>query len=299
MEKGGFDVAEYDPYNVEDLHLEYPAVNAPWLFRIWELGFLIGLSGRQCGSSWGAARHKVEKSQFTNNLRSNSIIMNSKIAHLLMAAALIFPGAALAQAQSSTPDAPGLTSAPAPSNKIGTINVEAAIYSSNEGMRDFAALNKTEEPKQNELKSKNDELDALKKQLNTQGDKLNESARATLVSEISGRQKTFDRDMQDARDDYQSKQQEVAQKILQKMAPVIEKYASDNNFGLIMDTSSQWPQGPVLWRNPSVDITKAVVDAYNVKSGVAAPPPEAPAQHPASSRPATRPATKPATPAAH
>ena len=109
--------------------------------------------------------------------------MNSKIAHLLMAAALVLPGAALAQAQSSTPD-PGATSAPAPSNKIGTINVEAAIYSSNEGMRDFEALNKTEEPKQTELKSKNDELEALKKQLNTQGDKLNESARANLVSDF-------------------------------------------------------------------------------------------------------------------
>jgi outer membrane protein len=265
------------------------------VIRTWKLGFLISLSGRQCGSSWGAARHSVEKSQFTNNSRSNSIIMNSKIAHLLMAAALVFPGAALAQAQSSTPDAPGATSAPAPSNKIGTINVEAAIYSSNEGMRDFEALNK-----QTELKSKNDELEALKKQLNTQGDKLNESARATLVSDISSKQKTFDRDMQDARDDYQSKQQEVAQKILQKMAPVIEKYASDNNYGLIVDTSTQWPQGPVLWRNPSVDITKAVVDAYNLKSGVAAPPPAAPAPHPASnSRPSTRPATKPATPAAH
>jgi outer membrane protein len=293
-------VARRDPYNVEVCIWNTPQWMLHGVIRTWKLGFLISLSGRQCGSSWGAARHSVEKSQFTNNSRSNSIIMNSKIAHLLMAAALVFPGAALAQAQSSTPDAPGATSAPAPSNKIGTINVEAAIYSSNEGMRDFEALNKTEEPKQTELKSKNDELEALKKQLNTQGDKLNESARATLVSDISSKQKTFDRDMQDARDDYQSKQQEVAQKILQKMAPVIEKYASDNNYGLIVDTSTQWPQGPVLWRNPSVDITKAVVDAYNLKSGVAAPPPAAPAPHPASnSRPSTRPATKPATPAAH
>lgn len=222
--------------------------------------------------------------------------MNSKIAHLLMAAALIFPGSALAQAQStgtSVPDAPGAVSqAPAASNKIGTINVEAAVYGCNEGQVEFGALQKKLEPRQAGLKTRNDEIEGLKKQLSTQGDKLNEGSRANLVSEISSKQKSFERDVQDFRDDSQNQQQEVAQKILQKLAPVIEKYAADNAFGIIIDTSSQWPQGPVLWRNPSVDITKAVVDAYNVKSGIAAPAAAAPA-HPAATHPATHPATTP------
>jgi outer membrane protein len=60
------------------------------------------------------------------------------------------------------------------------------------------------------------------------------------------------------------------------MGPVVLKYAGDNTFGVILDTSNQWPQGPVLWTGPSVDITKAVVDAYNAQSGVAAPVPSAP-----------------------
>lgn len=58
---------ECDPYNVEDLHLEYPQWTLHGFIRTWKLGFLISLSGRQCGSSWGAARHRVQKSQFTNN----------------------------------------------------------------------------------------------------------------------------------------------------------------------------------------------------------------------------------------
>jgi outer membrane protein len=224
----------------------------------------------------------------------NSIIMNRKIAHLLISAALILPGSALVYAQSSVPDAPGATSAPAPSNKIGTLNVEAAIYACNEGQVDFKVLTNKLEPRNADLTKRRDELDSMKKQLDAQGDKLNEGARATLVNDISTKQKAFDRDSQDLRDDFQTQQQDIAQKILQKMAPVIEKYASDNNFGLIIDTSSPWPQGPVLWRNPSVDITKAVVDAYNVVSGVAAPP-ATPTSHPAATHPTTRPATRPAT----
>ncbi|HEY1464676.1 MAG TPA: OmpH family outer membrane protein [Terriglobales bacterium] len=235
--------------------------------------------------------------------------MNSKIVYLILTAALILPASAL-QAQSATPDAPSVASAPSSTvatgtgAKFGTINVEAAIYASNEGQRDFEALNKKLEPKQTELKGRNDEIDSLKKQLSAQGDKLNDTARGTLVKEIDVKQKSFDRDMQDAREDFQNQQQEIAQRILQKMGPMIVKFASESGYGLIVDTSSPWPQGPVLWNNPSVDITKAVVDAYNVQSGVPAPPkpvggaPTRPAgtTHPAGTTtkpPATKPSTTP------
>ncbi|MEY2413950.1 MAG: outer membrane protein, partial [Acidobacteriaceae bacterium] len=104
-------------------------------------------------------------------------------------------------------------------------------------------------------------------------EKLNDDSRGTLVKQIEQKQKSLERSVQDARDDAQNQQNEIAQRILQKMAPIIVKYAGDNGFGLIMDTSNPWPNGPVLWAGPSVDITKPVVDAYNLQSGVAAPPP--------------------------
>ena len=77
--------------------------------------------------------------------------------------------------------------------KVGTINVEQAIFATNEGQRDFEALSKKLEPKQTELKSQNDEVEALKKQLNTQGEKLNDDSRATLVKQIEQKQKSLER----------------------------------------------------------------------------------------------------------
>jgi outer membrane protein len=54
----------------------------------------------------------------------------------------------------------------------------------------------------------------------------------------------------------------------------------------------------VLYANESSNITKQIIDAYNVKSGVPAPPPSPAAAAPATPRPAaTRPAAKP--PVAH
>jgi outer membrane protein len=177
--------------------------------------------------------------------------------------------------------------------KIGTINIEQAVIGSNEGQRDFDALKKKLEPKQNELKAQNDELEALQKQFQTQSDKLNDDARANLQKQIESKKKVFDRAVQDAQEDYQNQSKEVFQKILQKMAPVIVKHAQEAGFSMIVDTSNPWPQSPILWYGEGADITKTVVDIYNTQSGVAAPAAQGTGVKPAAPRPA---APKPAAP---
>lgn len=230
--------------------------------------------------------------------------MKLKFVCSLTAAAAMMSAAAFAQAGGSAlPSAPGaapdpVATAPAATGvKIAAINVEQAIFASNEGQRDFDALSKKLEPKQNQLKAQNDELDALKKKLTA----ATEPEKAEVQRQVDTKQKALERDVQDAQEDARGQENEIAQRILGKMAPVIIKYASENGYGMIIDTSTsnQWPNGPVLWHGPALDITKAVVDAYNVQSGVAPPPKPA-----AGAAPTTRPAgttthpagtTKPAT----
>ena len=200
-----------------------------------------------------------------------------------------------AAAAATTPNAPSAAAAAKTNGtKIGTLNVEQAIFASNEGRRDFEALAKKFEPKQNELKGLADEIDGLKKQLSAQQDKLNEESRDKLVKQIEAKQKSFDRSTQDAQEDFQNQQGEIGNKILTKMAPLIQKYVADNGYGLIFDTSQAWPRGPVMVSGPAMDITLPIVEAYNVQSGVAAPAAGSTAAKPV--RPATSPATKPAAP---
>jgi Skp family chaperone for outer membrane proteins len=207
--------------------------------------------------------------------------MKLKFVCSLAAGAVLVPAMAFAQAGSSSstalPAAPGTPNDPpamvtnAGGSKLAAINIEGAIFASNEGQRDMDALQKKFEPKSTELKGKNEEIEALKKQLTTQGDKLNDEAKANLQQQINEKQKQLDREAQDAREDFQTQQNEIGQRILQKMAPIILKYANENGLGVIIDTSNPWPQGQVVWASPSVDITKPIVEAYNVQSGVAAP----------------------------
>jgi outer membrane protein len=226
--------------------------------------------------------------------------MTSKFLRLFLAIAVIFTISALAQTSSAaTPSSPAATPAAGAATtgatggtKVGIININEAIFGSNEGRRDMDTLTKKFEPKQNDLKTQNDELEALKKQLSTQQNSLNEEALATLKKQIESKQKTFDRAVQDAQEDFGNQQQEIASRILQKLAPMIVKYSQDNGFGVIVDTSKPWPQSPVLWWGQAEDITKTVVDSYNVQSGVAAPAATGAAK-PAAPKPA---APKPAAP---
>lgn len=219
--------------------------------------------------------------------------MTRKLLHSLLAIAAFFAISAFAQTSSAaTPASPAAAPAAASptatgdvGTKVGTINIEQAVVGSNEGKKEFDALDKKLEPKKNELKSQNDELESLQKQLQTQGPSLNEDARNTLVNQIETKKKAFDRAVQDANDDAQNQQKEIFSRILQKMAPVIVKYAQDNGLGVIVDTSNPWPQSPILWAASGVDITKPVVDLYNAQSGVAGPA-SGPAPKPTAARPA-------------
>jgi len=240
--------------------------------------------------------------------------MKLTLMRFLTAATLLLASAAMAQTSSGSaaalPAAPSSAGDPAAvtaptGTKVGTIDMETAIFLSNEGQRDFDALSKKLEPKQNELKGRNDDIENLKKQLNTQGDKLNDESKNNLTKQIETKQKALERDYQDFQEDSRNQENELAQRILQKMLPIFADYAKNNGFALIVDTSrsNQWPNGAVMWNGGGLDITKIIVDAYNAKSGVPAPAKPAGAR-PAGSgaaakpaAPATKPSTTPTTPA--
>jgi len=157
----------------------------------------------------------------------------------------------------------------------------------NEGQRDFEALQKKFDPKRAELENLKKEVDELQKKFNTQADKLNDEARADLLKQIDAKKKTLQRSYEDSNADFQAQQDEIANRIVQKLVEVLDKFSKDNGFTVVLDVSGQ--ASPVLWAASSVNVTKDLVDAYNAQSGVAAP---------AKPAGAAKPSAKPAAPSA-
>ena len=124
--------------------------------------------------------------------------MTRKLFRFILPAALLTV-TALAQtgtAAAANPAAPASSA----TTRIGIINIQNAIVMTNEGRRDFESLQKKFEPTQSTLNNLNQEIDNLKKQLQTQGEKLNEQARADMVKSIEAKTKTLQRQAEDAPD---------------------------------------------------------------------------------------------------
>ncbi|HEX8926436.1 MAG TPA: OmpH family outer membrane protein [Terriglobales bacterium] len=197
--------------------------------------------------------------------------------------------------------APAAAAAPATAtaSKVGIIDIQQAIIRCNEGQRDFEALAKKFDPTRSELETGSKEVEELKKRLQATGDKLSDDEKNRLAKEIDTKSKQLQRKYEDSNNDFQAQQNEIAQRIGQKMMQTVDKYSKENGFTVVLDVAGQ--QSNVLWAAPAADITQPVIEAYNTASGVAAPPKPAASPKPAGSAPATRPATpatKPAAPAA-
>ena len=194
--------------------------------------------------------------------------MKRNFARFLPALALamvlpVFAAPSMAQASSPTPQASSST-------KVAVVNIQGAIFGCNEGQRDLQALQKQFEPKKLELDNLNKEVDDLKKQYSAQGDKLNQDARDNLLKQIDGKQKQYQRSLEDAQGDFNQQQQDIVNRIGKKMLQVLDKYAKENAFSVVLEAGDQ--QSNVLWATEAVNITPALVAAYNAESGVPAPP---------------------------
>ncbi|HEY6971148.1 MAG TPA: OmpH family outer membrane protein [Candidatus Angelobacter sp.] len=225
---------------------------------------------------------------------------------LSLGLSIVLTASALAQAPqtaaaNNSPTAASSATGATLNAKIGIVNIQDAIIATNEGKKEFDALQARFAPKQNELKGLNDEVENMKKDLQAKGDKLNEDERNKQVKNLEVKQKTLQRNYEDAQNEFQQAEQEVVNRIGGKMLNVLEKYAKTNGYAVILDVSN--PQTPVLWASQGTNITKDLVDAYNSESGVPAAPgakPAAPGTKPsgaaASRPPATGGATTPKKP---
>lgn len=197
---------------------------------------------------------------------------------------LLTSSLALSSAAQTSPS----SSAPA---KVAVIAFQDAMFQTNEAQRSIGDLQKKFEPKREQLKTRSAELDALAKQLQTDDATLSDAERASRTKAIGEKKRVFDRDAKDAQSDLQTEMQGIYKTLGPKVYEVLVSYAKQRGYTLVLDVSPE--QNPVLYAGDSTNITKEIIDAYNLKSGV----PAAPAPPPATGSAPAKPAPK--APAAH
>ena len=189
----------------------------------------------------------------------------------------IFASAMMATGQTSAASRPAAPPAqkpaaaiPVPPAKVAVIAFQAAVGQTNEFQRAVVELQKKYDPRRAQLKKLSDEIDSLSKQLQTDSAKLGDAERTSRARTIDEKKKQLDRDTQDAQSDFQADMQQTINDVAQKVDKLMQDYAEKHGFTLVLDAGDEQTQ-TVLYAVPSMDITKEIIEAYNLMSGV--PPP--------------------------
>jgi outer membrane protein len=178
----------------------------------------------------------------------------------------------LAMAVSAQPQ----TAAPAPA-KVATVHVQNAILQTKDGQKAAQDLQAKFLPRRTELEKKNADITAIQAQMRAGSATMSEAAKAKLQRDYDNNTKELKR----ASDDFDAEVQQEEGKIMndlgQKLMDVIIKYSTQNSIATVVDVSAQ--QSPVLWADPSIDITNEVIKLYDQAhpSAAAAPAPVPPA----------------------
>jgi outer membrane protein len=177
-------------------------------------------------------------------------------------------GAHIADAQAAAPSA---------SAKVGVINIRQAIASTAEGKQAGAELQSQFAARQSELEAMNKQISDVRQRLDASQGKLSqdEQARLTRQGELLTRQ--MQRKQDEYQEDVNAAQGEVFDRIGRKMVDVLDRYARENTFTVVLDSSSQ--NTPILFASTNIDITQDIVrlydGAYPVKAGAVTSKPAA------------------------
>lgn len=174
--------------------------------------------------------------------------------------------------------------------KIGVINIQQAIVSTKDGQKAAGELQTKFAPKKDELEKAQAEINTLQDQLKKGSATMSDDAKNQRMREIDSKTTSLKRSSEDFDSDVQEAEGKLMQELGQKIMKVVDKYAADNGYAVIIDVSN--PQTDVLWRATAVDITADIVGLYDKANPVAAAP-AAP-----TARPTTPPAARPSAPPA-
>ena len=182
--------------------------------------------------------------------------------------------------------------APAPT-KVGTLAVRDALFNTAEGRQALAELQSQFAPRQNELQNLNKQIEDLQGRLRSGERTLSDEEKVRLQRQGELMVRQLQRKQDEAQEEFNAAQAEVSERIQRKLGDVLDRYARENGYAVVFDTSGQ--NAPVIYRSSSVDITQDIIrlydQAYPVKGGAATSP--APRPTPPQARPTSPPPSQP------
>jgi outer membrane protein len=197
------------------------------------------------------------------------------------AATLCLLGTVTVRAQAAT--APGAAGA----GKIAVLNVRQAIVTTAEGKQASAELQSQFAPRQNEMESLNKQINDIRQQLAANQTTWSDEQKAKAQTQGQRLAAQLERKNTELQEDVNAAQGDVVDRIGRKMMEVLDRFARENGYVAVFDSSAQ--NSPIIYASNNVDVTQEIIKLYDqqypLKGGSGATP--KPAASPKPAAPAT------------
>jgi outer membrane protein len=208
-------------------------------------------------------------------LKKNSVVIT----------AVLYGVAAGALAHAQAPAAGG---GPVPT-KIAVINLSEAMARTKEGQRVAAEINTKFGPKKADFDKRQQDIEQLTDKLNKGRATMSEDAQKSLAAEIQRKNTELKRFGEDSQAEMDTDEAKATQELQGKMFPLLQNYAIQNNFAIVIDVGQQ---SPVLWYASATNVTDVMVALYDQAHPVATAAPAAGASKAAPTPPPAPPTKK-------
>ncbi len=173
-------------------------------------------------------------------------------ATMVLAGALLFGGAARAQA-------PSAAATPA---RIGYVDLQRVLVRSQAGVAAREQLEREKAQMQRDMDGRRMEIEKLREELEKKGSLLTGDARREKEETIERKRRDAARLADDYQRDLVRKEQQLLARVQQELAGVIERLGKQKGYYMIVERRG----AVVLYASPEADLTDEVVRAYDQES---------------------------------
>ena len=143
--------------------------------------------------------------------------------------------------------------------KIGFVDLQRVIDASKEGTRAQEDIKNKAGELEEQARKMQDEMTAMKTELDQQYDMLTPEARNQKRDEMSKLQRDYERFVRDSQSELRVIEQRALKQLLEELGKLVVEYGQANNFTVILEA------GNILYGAPQIELTEQIIELYNSK----------------------------------
>ena len=175
-------------------------------------------------------------------------------------------GAAILGAVALSVHSQNAAAKPALAAKVAVVGMRDAMLNTQDGKQAMAVMQAKFDPMRIGMEKRQAELQTMAEQLRKGAATMAAEAQQKLSNELAAKKKSFDRDADDLNTEVEQEDGKLMQDLTGKMGGVIDEYAKQNGYTVVMDAAQ-----PVLWAAETANITSDIVKLYDSKHPAAKP----------------------------